>query len=231
EDLSQRELAVLCQRRRTADTAALFKSAQFLRDQAFRPEIPIYFANHHEAHGLAALFYTDWNNALVYTGDGVGDNVSYSIRALACGQLECFYGDDRWLPTAHPKRNSIAMAYGFATEACGFRRGRHEGKLTGLAAHGNPTLANAIKRHYRLNENGLIDADFSSWHTMETTIAQICRGHSREEIAASIQAVVEDLILRSVEHWLGRTRSRNLALSGGLFSNVRLNRLLAESLP
>jgi carbamoyltransferase len=66
---------------------------------------------------------------------------------------------------------------------------------------------------------------------MEKTIAQICHGHSREEIAASIQAVVEDLILRSVGHWLERTRSRNLALSGGLFSNVRLNRLLAESLP
>jgi carbamoyltransferase len=209
----------------------LFKSAQFLRDQAFRPDIPIYFANHHEAHGLAALFYTDWDNALVYTGDGVGDNVSYSIRRLAAGRLDCFYGDDRWLPIPHPRRNSIAMAYGFATEACGFRRGRHEGKLTGLAAHGSPTLAGAISRHFRLDDDGLVAADFTSWHAMEKTIAQICHGHSREEIAASIQAVVEDLILRSVGHWLERTRSRNLALSGGLFSNVRLNRLLAESLP
>src|SRR5262249_4072060 len=123
------------------------------------------------------------------------------------------------------------MAYGFATEACGFRRGRHEGKLTGLAAHGKPTLASAISRYYRLGEDGLIAADFASWRAMETTIAQICHGHSREEIAASIQAVVEDLIVRSVGHWLERTRAKNLAVSGGLFSNVRLNRLLAESLP
>jgi carbamoyltransferase len=123
------------------------------------------------------------------------------------------------------------MAYGFATEACGFRRGRHEGKLTGLAAHGNATLAGAIARHYRLNDDGLVAANFTSWHALEKTIVQICRGHSREEIAASIQAVVEDLILRSVGHWLQRTRAKNLALSGGLFSNVRLNRLLAERLP
>jgi len=231
EDLSERELAVLCQRRGTADTAALFKSEQFLRDQAFRPDIPIYFANHHEAHGLPALFYTDWDNALIYTGDGVGDNVSYGIRLLQTGRLECFYGDDRWLAIAHPHRNSIAMAYSFATEACGFRRGRHEGKLTGLAAHGSPTLAGAISRHYHLDDAGLVAADFTSWRAMKKTIDQICHGHSREEIAASIQAVVEDLIVRSVGHWLERTRARNLALSGGLFSNVRLNRLLAESLP
>src|SRR5262249_47080018 len=157
--------------------------------------------------------------------------VSYGIRLLQNGRLECFYGDDRWLAIAHPHRNSIAMAYSFATEACGFRRGRHEGKLTGLAAHGSPTLAGAISRHYHLDDAGLVAADFTSWRAMKKTIDQICHGHSREEIAASIQAVVEDLIVRSVGHWLERTRARNLALRGGLFSNVRLNRLLAESLP
>src|SRR5262249_50976646 len=175
--------------------------------QAFRSDIPIYFANHHEAHGLPALFYTDWDNALIYTGDGVGDNVSYGIRLLQTGRLECFYGDDRWLAIAHPHRNSIAMAYSVSTEAGGFRRGRHEGKLTGLAAHGSPTLAGAISRHYHLDDAGLVAADFTSWRAMKKTIDQICHGHSREEIAASIQAVVEDLIVRSVGHWLERTRA------------------------
>lgn len=64
---------------------------------------------------MPALFCTDWDNALIYTGDGVGDNVSYSIRLLQAGRLECFYGDDRWLAIAHPRRDSIAMAYSFAT--------------------------------------------------------------------------------------------------------------------
>ena len=56
-----------------------------------------YFANHHEAHALAALFYTDWNSALIYTSDGIGDNVSYSMRTLKDGALDCHYGDDRYL--------------------------------------------------------------------------------------------------------------------------------------
>ena len=72
------------------------------------------------AHALAALFYTDWNDALVYTSDGIGDNVSYSMRGLKNGKLECLYGDDRWL-TRTLKETGLASAYGYATVACGFR--------------------------------------------------------------------------------------------------------------
>ena len=62
------------------DTHKLFRADRFLKDNSFRPDTPIYFANHHAGHALAALFYTDWNDALVYTSDGIGDNVSYSMR-------------------------------------------------------------------------------------------------------------------------------------------------------
>jgi carbamoyltransferase len=65
KDVSQRELTLLCQRRRTADSQSLFRVAQFLAENAFRPGIPMHFANHHEAHGLAALFHTEWDDALV----------------------------------------------------------------------------------------------------------------------------------------------------------------------
>jgi carbamoyltransferase len=191
----------------------------------------MHFANHHEAHGLAALFYTEWDDALVYTADGVGDNVSYSIRSLADGRLDCHYGDDRWLPVQRAPKNSLAMAYGFATTACGFRKDRHEGKLTGLSAYGSPMLAPAFARHYRLGEDGLIAADFPTWSAMERTVLKICQGHDRETIAASIQAVVEDFAGRAIDYWLKRTGARHLALAGGLFANVRLNRHLAETLP
>ena len=77
---THRELAVLCHRFGIADTHQLFRADRFLKDNSFRPDTQIHFANHHEAHALAALFYTDWNDALVYTSDGIGDNVSYSMR-------------------------------------------------------------------------------------------------------------------------------------------------------
>src|SRR5439155_27149521 len=53
---THRELAVLCHRFRIADTHRLFRADRFLRANSFRPDTQIHFANHHEAHALAALF-------------------------------------------------------------------------------------------------------------------------------------------------------------------------------
>ena len=227
----QRDLAVLSRRHGTCDTLKIFHAERFLRDSAFRPDTAIHFANHHESHALAALFYTDWNDALIYTSDGIGDNVSYSMRFLKDGKLECHYGDDRWL-TRTLKETGLASAYGYATVACGFRMLRHEGKLTGLSAYGEPKLAEEMAACFRFNSNdGLIETDFGNWAAMREKFLAICQGHDRETIAASIQKVAEDFTLKSVRWWLARSGARRLALAGGLFANVRLNRLLAETLP
>jgi carbamoyltransferase len=225
-----RDLAILSRRFGTADTASIFNAERFLRDSAFRPETKIHFANHHESHALAALFYTDWDDALVYTSDGIGDNVSYSMRSLRGGKLECHWGDDRQL-LQRVSEAGIGSAYGYATVAAGFKMLRHEGKLTGLAAYGEPKLAGEMAAQFRITADGLIETDFSNWKEMREKFLAICRGHDRETIAASIQKVAEDLTLQSVRWWIEKTGARKLALAGGLFANVRLNRLLAESLP
>ena len=231
KERTHRELAVLSHRFGITDTHKLFRADRFLKDNSFRPDTQIYFANHHASHALAALFYTDWNEALVYTSDGIGDNVSYSMRGLKDGALECFYGDDRWL-TKTLKETGLASAYGYATVACGFRMLRHEGKLTGLAAYGEPKLAGEMAAQFRFNDkSGLIETDFKNWSAMREKFLGLCKGHDRETIAASIQKVAEDFTVQSVRHWLERTGARKLALAGGLFANVRLNRLLAETLP
>jgi carbamoyltransferase len=223
-----RELWRECQRRGTTDTAAIFATDRFLALNGFRPDTKYFFANHHEAHALPALFFTDWQDALVLTADGIGDNVSYSIRSLKDRRLECHFGDDGWL-LRKLNANSIGQAYSFATEICGFRKLRHEGKLTGLAAYGEPTLAGAIGIRFRLGEDGIIATDFKGEIEIGEEMRRICAGAKRETVAASIQKVAEDVMLEAVRHWLGRTRVRHLGLGGGLFANVRLNRLLAES--
>lgn len=225
-----REMWRECQRRRTADTMSIFAADRFLDLNGFRPDTQYFFANHHEAHALPALFFTDWRDALVFTADGIGDNVSYSIRSLKDGALTCHFGDDRDL-LRRLKANSIGQAYSFATALCGFRKLRHEGKLTGLAAFGEPTLAPAMARHFRLGDDGLVATDFPGEVEIGDAMARICAGESREAIAASIQKVTEDLMLATVRLWLERTKVRRLGLGGGLFANVRLNRLLAESCP
>ena len=228
---SYRDVAVVSQRFGTANTLAFFRGDRFLKENSFRPDVRLHVANHHEAHALAALFFTDWPEALVYTSDGIGDNVSYSMRQLRDGRLDCFYGDDRWLVAPRPCEAGLASAYGYATVACGFRMLRHEGKLTGLAAFGEPALAEAIARDFWLDKEGLIQTRFKDWREMQARVLDICRGHPRETIASSIQKVAEDLTSQSVRYWLGRTGARHLALAGGLFANVRLNRLLAETMP
>jgi carbamoyltransferase len=212
-------------------SAQLFRVDRFIAENGFRPDADFRFVNHHEAHALAALFYTDWEDALVYTADGIGDNVSYSIRTLKDGRLDCLFGGDEWLTVRNAPQNSLATVYGQATMAAGFRMWRHEGKLTGLSARGEPRLRDAFARHFRLGHDGLIASDFTTWKAMLDTTLAICDGHTRETIAASIQQLVEDLMSGAVGHWLARTKSRRLALAGGLFANVRLNRLLAETLP
>jgi carbamoyltransferase len=231
KERTHRELAVLSHRFGVTDTHRLFRADRFLKDNSFRPDTQIYFANHHASHALAALFYTDWNDALVYTSDGIGDNVSYSMRGLKDGALECFYGDDRWL-TKTLKETGLASAYGYATVACGFRMLRHEGKLTGLAAYGEPKLSEEMAAQFRFNDRtGLIETGFRNWSAMREKFLDLCKGHDRETIAASIQKVAEDFTVQSVRHWLERTGARKLAMAGGLFANVRLNRLIAETLP
>ena len=209
----------------------LFRADRFIAENGFRPDVDLRFINHHEAHALAALFYTDWDDALVYTADGIGDNVSYSVRALKDGRLDCLFGGDEWLTVRNAPQNSLATVYGQATMAAGFRMWRHEGKLTGLSARGEPRLRDAFARHFRLGEDGLIASDFTTWKAMLNATFSICDGQSRETIAASIQQLVEDLMSGAVGHWLARTNARRLAVAGGLFANVRLNRLLAETLP
>ena len=212
----------------TASANAVFKTAAFLAQNGLRPGIPVLFSNHHYAHGLSALFHTDWDDALIYTADGCGDNVHYSHRLLRNGALDCLFGDDRWL--AQKRRvDSLGLAYGYATQALGYRMNRHEGKLTGLAGFGNPTRAEAIANHFTVGDDGRVDSDFASDAAMQAEIRAVARTCEPADMAASIQQVLEDTILASVKRLLDRHGPRRLCLAGGVFANVRLNRLLCEA--
>ncbi len=227
----EHELSTWCQRARTTDTLAVFDAARFLADNGFRADARMHFVNHHDAHASAALFFTDWDDALIYTSDGMGDGVSYSMRHLKDGRLQCFYGDDRWLLSRYCP-GGLATAYGYATMAAGFRMFRHEGKLTGLAAYGEPALAPEFGALFSFDdETGLIETPFRKTRQMRAAVLALCAGKPREVIAASAQKMIEDVTMRSVGHWLKCTGARRLALAGGLFANVRLNRLLAEQQP
>jgi carbamoyltransferase len=190
----------------------------------------VVFYNHHEAHALAPLFYSDWNEALLVTADAGGDTVNYSHRHFANGTLQTLYGGDECLLTPLPV-DSIAYAYMTMTAALGFIPLRHEGKLMGLAAYGEPILADKIAARFSVDEHGRVFSNFRTYPEMMNFIQAIAKGVTREDASASIQEALERTMLASIARLLERTKARHLGLAGGVFANVKLNRLIAEKLP
>ncbi|MFZ1150123.1 MAG: carbamoyltransferase C-terminal domain-containing protein [Xanthobacteraceae bacterium] len=214
----------------TTNIDDIFKVDKFQRASGFRDDARIFFYNHHESHALAPLFYTDWNDALLVTADAGGDTVNYSHRYFADGHLKTIYGGEECLLTPLPI-DSIAYAYMAMTAALGFIPLRHEGKLTGLAAYGQPILADKIRARFSVADSGRISSDFHDYPEMVKFIKDLAKDVTREDAAASIQQVLEIMMLRSIARLLERNKTRHLGLAGGAFANVRLNRLLAEKLP
>src|SRR5262249_2179821 len=132
-----------------------FDVAAFRRDSGLRDDAVVHFFNHHLAHALPTLFYTDWDDALMVTADGAGGNVNYSHRHFANGAIKTIYGGDECFTTLLPA-DSLGYSYAAATTALGFRRNRHEGKLTGLSAMGQPVFADEIAGHFRVDEAGRV---------------------------------------------------------------------------
>lgn len=192
-----------------------------------------FFYNHHAAHAFGTLFQTDWSDALLYTSDGGGDRVYYSLRRLREGRLEEIFGgepDSRKLRRPQSKQDSLGNLYYFATQALGFRPLRHEGKVLGLAAFGKPVHAEALKRHYAIGEDGQIHG-LASMKTIAQDVARLAAASKREDIAASVQQVLEDLTLESLRRIVERHPARNLGVSGGVFANVKLTQRVAARFP
>jgi len=222
-----RFLALELKRADTADALAIVDREAVMARYGFRKDTGLWFTNHHEAHALPTLFFTDWDEALLYTADGGGDNVQYSMRGFRDGAIATLYGGDEELlvPT---RIDSLGMAYGYCTQALGWRINRHEGKLTGLAAYGEPSCYEEMAAHFTVAGNGEIASDFATWADLRSFIVELAQRVSREDLSASVQHLLETCVLQSVRRFLARFPSRRLGLAGGVFANVRLNRLLAE---
>src|SRR5262249_12946804 len=94
---------------------------------------------------------------------------------------------------------------------------------------GEPKAAEEIKRHFRVEANGEISSDFPSHDAMRNFAFDVAGQLSREDAAASVQLVLEELICEAVEKLLRIAGTRSVAVAGGVFANVRLNRALIET--
>ena len=209
------------------DASAIFRGERFLARQGF-VRARTHFYNHHLGHGLPAYFYSAFDEALIHTADGMGDGVAYSARIGGPGGVELLFGGDEGL-LGPKEQNSLGLLYAAFTSALGFTPNRHEGKLVGLAARGRPVAAERIVPRFRVDDTGRLHADFRSSREMTELAAAVCGDLSPGDAAASIQQAVEELMTLSIAALQKRTRLRNLAVGGGVYANVRLNRHLLEN--
>jgi carbamoyltransferase len=182
----------------------------------FGARCPIKFVDHHFAHVTSAYFTSGFKDALVVSVDGGGDGKSALVYAVRNGEFEYLHEVSAY--------NSLGNYYAYITHICGFKAMKHEGKITGLAASGEP-------KYLPLLQELIEEEGGTFWNrgglAFRVAIKEIERrlpdGWTREDLASSIQIHFEELTRRFVTHWARHTGLRNVALAGGVFANVRVN--------
>ncbi len=171
---------------------------------------------HHEAHAWAALFGATEEPGLVVTWDAYGEGVAVTARPAGF--------PDR--PTHRLAPNvGLARLYGAITVELGFGEG-DEGKVMGLAAHGDPTVARKRLTACLTPRRG---GPRLTKPLTRRAVRDLVAGLPREDVAAGLQELTE----RVVTAWVRRRLldspvPRRLLLAGGIFANIRLNQALAE---
>jgi len=196
------------------------------------------FADHHETHAASAFFPSPFERAAIVTLDGVGE---WSTATFGVGEGHRIRLIDH---IAFP--HSLGLLYSAFTYYCGFKVNSGEYKLMGLAPYGRPIYKDVI-----LERLIHLKADGSFWLNMD--YFQYCQGltmtgrrfhelfgspprapessleQRHMDLAASIQAVTEEAVLRIGRHVQARTGMKHLVLAGGVALNCVANgRLLRE---
>ncbi|MGZ5007576.1 MAG: carbamoyltransferase family protein [Methylobacter sp.] len=183
---------------------------------------------HHLAHAASTYYASPFGNERVgvITLDGVGD---FSWGSVWIGE----HGKLQHVDHLH-QVNSIGLLYSAITIYLGFKASRHEGKVLGLAAFGNPEpLLSRLLAHTNsenwddLFNSKLVRVSLKFGSNLgQSVIKELCDDLSKEDVAAGIQAYTEKLICKWVQDRVKELNVSKLALAGGIFSNVKLNQLI-----
>jgi carbamoyltransferase len=196
------------------------------------------FTDHHESHAASAFFPSPFDEAAVITFDGVGE---WSTTCFGVGR-------GNRIELTHEIRfpHSLGLLYAAFTHYTGFRINSGEYKVMGLAPYGRPVYKDLILKHLLdLKEDGSYRMNMSYFNycqglTMTSpSFHRLFGGPPRRpegqltqremDLAASIQAVTEEVMLRTVRHVHRQTGMKNLVMAGGVALNcVGNGRILRE---
>jgi len=188
----------------------------------------VVFTEHHESHAASAFFPSPFEEAAVLTLDGVGEWATASYGVGRGNRLELL----KELRFPH----SLGMLYSAFTYFCGFRVNSGEYKLMGLAPYGEPRYADLIREKLvDIKPDGSLRLDLSYFdyclgqRMTSPKFAQLFGGPPRPpesplteremDLAASIQVVTEEVMLKMANHVHAETGLKNLCLAGGVALN------------
>lgn len=191
------------------------------------------FNDHHYCHAAGAYYASPFENALVITLDGGGDGLDGGAYIGEGSTLERFI--------EIPHFQSPGTMYSAITHDLGFKRHRHEGKITGLAAYGNSDskrLGLDKLLNYEFKKHRFISKSVASHHknllSKSNYFYPLLKHFPKEDLAAVTQSIFEKSILDFVNDAINIAKIKgkkveNLCLAGGCFANVKANQKLFKS--
>ena len=200
-------------------------------DRGDLPSDPL-FSEHHLSHAASAFYPSPFDEALILTMDGVGE---WATTTVAVGK-----GRDLNIHREIHFPHSLGLLYSAVTYHTGFRVNSGEYKVMGLAPYGEPRFAQRMFEHlidlkedgsFRLNQayfnyaTGLTmtNAAFSELFGQPVRSAESRLDQFHMDMAASVQVVVEEAVLRLARDQAKQTAQRNLCLAGGVALNCVAN--------
>ncbi|MBI9075850.1 MAG: carbamoyltransferase [Desulfatibacillum sp.] len=193
---------------------------------------PVLFTEHHEAHAASAFYPSPFDSAAILTMDGVGEWATASYG----------FGKGREISLLKELHfpHSLGLLFSAFTYFTGFRVNSGEYKLMGLAPYGEPKYKNLILTQLMdLKDDGSLRLNMDYFDFLAGTrmtgrkFSQLFGGPPRKpeteitrremDIAASIQAVTEEVVLKMAAHVYRETRERNLCMAGGVALNCVAN--------
>ena len=193
------------------------------------------FSEHHLSHAASAYYPSPFDEAAVLTMDGVGE---WTTTSLAMGR-----GNNLAVHKEIHFPHSLGLLYSTFTYYTGFKVNSGEYKVMGLAPYGEPKYADLIKKHLiNIAEDGSFQLDMSYFGyctglTMTNAkFDKLFGGGARQsegqltqrdmDLAASIQQVTEEVIVKLAQGVKKETNAKNLCLAGGVALNCVVNGIL-----
>jgi carbamoyltransferase len=173
--------------------------------------------DHHQSHAANAFYTSGFERALCITLDGYGTGLAGSVSIGEHGKITRLHG------VSYP--NSLGTLYEHVTSSIGFKPGRHEGKIVGLASYGDPTILQDVLLS-RIEQK---DGDFKIYEANNIYFSRyLASKFPKIDVAAAYQRVLEIVASNFVKYWVDKTGIDKVVLSGGVTANVKLNQRIFE---